>query len=80
MNCALKIVVLLWCRRWTFFVVMWCKWPQKQGVSGVMFAKGIPHCFLHWDAYNDSALRAAAECHFVFSFFFSLATLGYLKE
>lgn len=40
-----------------------------------MFAKGI-----HWDAYNDSALRAAAECHFVFSFFFSLATLGYLKE
>lgn len=45
-----------------------------------MFAKGIPHCFLHWGAYNDSALRAAAECHFVFSFFFSPATLGYLKE
>lgn len=40
----------------------------------MMFAKGI-----HWDAYNDSALRAAAECHFVFSFFFSLATFRLFK-
>lgn len=43
----------------------------------MMFPKGVLHCFYTGGAYYGSALRAAAECCFVFT---PCATLGYFKE